>query len=126
MSKETISGQLRYSILNPGPEVSPLKFRGWFREESARIQETAKGPYDIIVIRLFITQRLIAAVSQRKIDVALQDVVDRHPNIHRVELQPVATPLTPEEMMEAARQAQEDIGEIVGNLAGPDDEKPIH
>ena len=126
MSQETISGQLRYSILNPPPELSPLKFRGWFRNEAARIQETAKGPHDIIVIRLFITQRLIAGVSQRKIDVALQDAVDRHPNIHRVELQPVATPLTNEEMMEAAREAQDDIGEIVGNLAGPDDKKPIH
>lgn len=112
-----ISGQLRYSIINPGPEITPLKFRGWFRQEAARIQEMAKGPHDIIVIRLFITQRLIAGVSQRKIDVALQDAVDRHPNIHRVELRPVDKPLTAAEMMEAGREAKEDINEAAERLA---------
>ena len=112
-----ISGQLRYSIINPGPEVTPLKFRGWFRQEAARIQEMAKGPHDIIVIRLFITQRLIAGVTQRKIDVALQDAVDRHPNIHRVELRPVDKPLTTAEMMEAGREAEEDINEVAEQLA---------
>ncbi|MBW7901945.1 MAG: hypothetical protein H3C26_10735 [Rhodocyclaceae bacterium] len=112
-----ISGQLRYSIINPGPEITPLKFRGWFRQEAARIQEMAKGPHDIIVIRLFITQRLIAGVTQRKIDVALQDAVDRHPNIHRVELRPVEKPLTADEMMEAGREAQQDINEVAERLA---------
>lgn len=112
-----ISGQLRYSIINPGPEITPLKFRGWFRQEAARIQEMAKGPHDIIVIRLFITQRLIAGVSQRKIDVALQDAVDRHPNIHRVELRPVDKPLSMDEMMEAGREAEEDINEVAEQLA---------
>lgn len=120
-----ISGQLRYSILNPGPEVTPLKFRGWFRQEAARIQEMAKGPHDIIVIRLFITQRLIAGVSQRKMDVALQDAVDRHPNIHRVELRPVDKPLTADEMMEAGREAEADINEVAERLAATvEDEAP--
>lgn len=120
-----ISGQLRYSILNPGPEVTPLKFRGWFRQEAARIQEMAKGPHDIIVIRLFITQRLIAGVSQRKMDVALQDAVDRHPNIHRVELRPVDKPLTADEMMEAGREAEADINEVAEQLAATvEDEAP--
>lgn len=126
-----ISGQLRYSIINPGPEITPLKFRGWFRQEAARIQEMAKGPHDIIVIRLFITQRLIAGVSQRKIDVALQDAVDRHPNIHRVELRPVGKPLTVDEMMEAGREAEEDINDVAERLAATvEDEKdsppPLH
>lgn len=120
-----ISGQLRYSILNPGPEVTPLKFRGWFRQEAARIQEMAKGPHDIIVIWLFITQRLIAGVSQRKMDVALQDAVDRHPNIHRVELRPVDKPLTADEMMEAGREAEADINEVAERLAATvEDEAP--
>jgi hypothetical protein len=112
-----ISGQLRYSIINPGPEITPLKFRGWFRQEAARIQEMAKGPHDIIVIRLFITQRLIAGVTQRKIDVALQDAVDRHPNIHRVELRLVDKPLTADEMMEAGRESEVDINEVAERLA---------
>ncbi len=121
-----ISGQLRYSIINPGPEISPLKFRSWFRQEAARIQEMAKGPHDIIVIRLFITQRLIAGVTQRKIDVALQDAVDRHPNIHRVELRPVDKPLTVDEMMEAGREAEEDINDVAERLAATveDDKTP--
>lgn len=121
-----ISGQLRYSIINPGPEISPLKFRSWFRQEAARIQEMAKGPHDIIVIRLFITQCLIAGVTQRKIDVALQDAVDRHPNIHRVELRPVDKPLTVDEMMEAGREAEEDINDVAERLAATveDDKTP--
>lgn len=120
-----IAGQLRYSIINPGPDVSPLKFRGWFREEAARIQEMAKGPHDIIVVRLFITQRLVAGVTQRKIDVALQDVVDRHPNIHRVELRVVDKPLTMEEMIDLGREAEEEIREVTDRLAATveDDEE---
>ena len=108
------------------PSTSPLKFRSWFRQEAARIQEMAKGPHDIIVIRLFITQRLIAGVTQRKIDVALQDAVDRHPNIHRVELRPVDKPLTVDEMMEAGREAEEDINDVAERLAATveDDKTP--
>lgn len=118
-----ISGQLRYSILNPGPEVTPLKFRGWFRQEAAQIQQMAKGPHDIIVIRLFISQRLIAGVTQRKIDVALQDAVDRHSNIHRVELRLVEKPLTADEMIVASQEAQEDINELAERLAEAVDDK---
>lgn len=111
------SGQLRCSIINPGPEITPLKFRSWFRQEVAQIQESAKSPHDIIVVRLFITQRLLAGVTQQKIDAILQGAVDRHPNIHRVEFLQVDNPLTPAEMLEAAREAEEDLDGIFQRLA---------
>ncbi len=112
-----ISGKLRYSIINPGPEVTPLKFRGWFRQEAARIQEMSNGPHDIIIIRLFITERLVFGVTQRKLDVILQDAVDRNPNIHRVELRTVEKPLSTAEMLDAGKEAEEDINELAERMA---------
>lgn len=112
-----ISGQLRYSIINPGPEVTPLKFRAWFRQEAARIQDMSKGPHDIIIIRLFITERLVFSMTQRKLDVILQDAVDRNPNIHRVELRTVEKPLSTTEMLDAGKEAEEDINELAERMA---------
>ena len=50
-------------------------------------------------------------------DGAHRHAVDRHPNIHRVELRPVDKPLTTAEMMEAGREAEEDINAVAEQLA---------
>jgi len=104
--------QYRVSILNPGIDVTPLKFRGWFRAQAADIDAKAlssESAHRVCVIRLYLTRRLIAAVGQDKIDRILQDAVDRFATIHRVELLDVDAPLTPNAMESVRQEVQAEM-----------------
>lgn len=92
--------------------ISPLNFRGWLRNEAIDIQRTARDPSDFIVIRLYMTKRYRNAVKQVALDKMLKAVVDKHPNIWRVELEVLHQPLTASEVLEAARAAQDELDEF--------------
>ena len=115
----TITGQLRISILHPEGGMSPAKFRAWLRTEATSIQSTA-GENDIIVIRLFLPARILSSITQRKIDVLLSEIVNKHANIHRVELRTVAANLTHDEMSSAVDEAHHDIEMMLKEVPPPD------
>lgn len=115
----SITGQLRISILHPEASISPLKCREWLRNEAANIQSGA-GENDIIIIRLFLPVRVLSSITQRKIDVLLSEIVNTHPNIHRVELRTVATALTLDQMSSAADEARHDIKAMLKELPPSD------
>ena len=95
-----------------------MKCREWLRNEAASIQSGA-GENDIIVIRLFLPVRILSSVTQRKIDALLSEIVNKHSNIHRVELRTVATTLTHDEMSSAANEARHDIEMMLKELPPP-------
>ena len=114
---------MRISILNVPEDITPLKFRGWLRNEAASIQHTSRSESDIIIIRIFITEMLRFALTQAKLDKILNSVVDRHPNIFRIELQIGKNFLTENEMKEAANEANADLQKMVGEIQS-DSKKP--
>ena len=101
-----IQGQFRSSILQVPAEVTPLKLRGYLRKEIEAVQATAQGEEDIIVVRVFVLEKVLFGLGARKVDSILQGVVEKCPNIQRVELEALARPLTAAEMQEAAAEAQ--------------------
>lgn len=105
-SRIMIEGQYRYSILQVPVEVTPLKLRGYLRKELETIQATAKDDTDIILVRLFVLERILFGLGPRKVDSVLAAVVSKCPNIQRVELEALSRPLSAEEMQEAAAEAQ--------------------
>lgn len=105
-SRIMIEGQYRYSILQVPVEVTPLKLRGYLRKELEAIQATAKDDTDIILVRLFVLERILFGLGPRKVDSVLAAVVSKCPNIQRVELEALSRPLSAEEMQEAAAEAQ--------------------
>ncbi len=83
------------SVLNPGPEVTPLKFRSWLRTEAADIDRMTRATnlaHQASIIRIFLPDRLRVAIGQAKLDRIIQDVVNQFETIIRVELQVVAGP----------------------------------
>jgi hypothetical protein len=102
-----IQGQFRSSILQVPADVTPLKFRGYLRKEIEAVQATAQGEEDIIVVRLFVLERVLFGLGVKKVDSILNGVVTKCPNIQRIELEALIRPLTAEEMQEAADEAQE-------------------
>lgn len=114
----TKTGQLRISILHPDEGMSPMACREWLRSEAASIQANA-GEHDIIVIRLFLPVRMISTLSQRKIDMLLSEIVNKHPNIHRIDLRPVVTSLSHDEMASAADEARHDIKAMLKAVPPP-------
>lgn len=119
---------VRMSILNVDETtVTALKFRGWLRSEATDIQQTARDKDDIIVIRLFMTDRLRFAITQPRLDKMLKAVVEKHPNIYRVELQTRSMPLSASEVMEAAEVAKADLkAAIEDNESGPKTPPTFH
>ena len=101
-----IQGQYRYSILQVPAEVTPLKFRGYLRKEVEAVQATAKDEEDIILVRLFVLEKVLFGLGAKKVDSILLGVVGKCPNILRIELEALARPLSQDEMREAAGEAQ--------------------
>jgi len=101
-----IQGQYRSVILQVPAEVTPLKFRGYLRKEIEAVQATAQSEEDIIIVRLFVLEKVLFGLGAKKVDSILLGVVEKCPNILRIELDGLARPLTQEEMQEAADEAQ--------------------
>lgn len=104
-----IQGQFRSSILQVPAEVTPLRFRGYLHREIQAVQATAEHAEDIIVVRLFVLEKVLFGLGAKKVDSILHGVVGKCPNIQRIELEALARPLTQEEMQEAADEAQQTL-----------------
>lgn len=121
-----IQGQFRSSVLQVPAEVTPLKFRGYLRKEIEAVQATAQNEEDIIVVRLFVLEKVLFGLGPRKVDSILQGVVGKCPNIQRIELEALVRPLTQDEMQEAADEAQATLQALShrvmasGGKLGPD------
>lgn len=102
-----IQGQFRSSILQVPAEITPLKFRGYLRKEIDAVQATAQNEEDIIIVRVFVLEKVLFGLGPKKVDSILQSAVGKCPNIQRIELEVLTRPLTAEEMQEAAAEAQE-------------------
>ena len=109
-----IQGQYRYSILQVPADVTPLKFRGYLRKEVEAVQATAKDEEDIILVRLFVLEKVLFGLGAKKVDNILLGVVGKCPNILRIELEALARPLTLDEMQEAASEAQASL-QVLGD-----------
>ena len=112
----TSTVHIRFSILNPGAEVTALKFRGWLRREAADIDQqtqAARQDHQASVIRIYLTEKLRLAIGQRKLDTIFQDVVDRFDSIYRVEFRIVDAPLDTEQMMLAQNECKVDIEALI-------------
>jgi len=101
-----IQGQYRSATLQVPAEVTPLKFRGYLRKEIEAVQATAQGEEDIIIVRLFVLEKVLFGLGAKKVDSILLGVVGKCPNILRIELEGLVRPLTKDEMQEAADDAQ--------------------
>ena len=121
-----IQGQFRSSILQVPAEITALKFRGYLRREIEAVQATAQGEEDIIVVRVFVLEKVLFGLGARKVDSIVQGVVGKCPNIQRIELEALLRPLTADEMQEAAADAQATLQALSdrvmasGGKLGPD------
>ncbi|MBK7646319.1 MAG: hypothetical protein IPJ12_03935 [Betaproteobacteria bacterium] len=104
-----IQGQFRSSILQVPANITPLKFRGYLRKEIEAVQATAQSEEDIIVVRVFVLEKVLFGLGARKVDSILHGVVAKCPNIQRIELEALVRPLSAEEMQEAADEAQDTL-----------------
>lgn len=123
----------RTSILNIPDNLTPLKLRGYLKQAAADIQFQT-GDKGYAVIRLFLPERLRLLFTQKKLDLLLQSIVDKHPAIHQIVLEPVEQPLSVAEMHEALKEEKSIMDELMqgakrmevlagGALAGNDEEE---
>lgn len=106
------SGKLSISLVNVPADVSALKLRGFLRAEAEDIQRKATE-HSLFIVRLFLPERLLFAVTQKKVDVLLQDITNKYESIQRVELVVVKQSLDLAQMMEEAKLAEEDVKQLI-------------
>ena len=107
--------QMRISIINVPDDLSPLKLRGYLRDEATDIQRiSAKNCY--AVIRLFLPDRIRFGYTQKKLDGLLEDIVGKFPSIYKIELVPVPRSLNAQQMEEETLAAQGHLQEMIEDL----------
>jgi hypothetical protein len=114
-----IQGQYRSATLQVPAEVTPLKFRGYLRKEIEAVQATAQGEEDIIVVRLFVLEKVLFGLGAKKVDSILHGALGKCPNILRIELEGLLRPLTQDEMQEAAAEAQSTLQMLRDRVMAP-------
>lgn len=114
-----IQGQYRSATLQAPAEVTPLKFRGYLRKEIEAVQATAQGEEDIIVVRLFVLEKVLFGLGAKKVDSILHNALGKCPNILRIELEGLLRPLTQDEMQEAAAEAQSTLQMLRDRVMAP-------
>ncbi|MBP8168838.1 MAG: hypothetical protein KAX99_04155 [Azonexus sp.] len=125
-----IQGQYRSATLQVPAEVTPLKFRGYLRKEIEAVQATAQGEEDIIVVRLFVLEKVLFGLGAKKVDSILHGALGKCPNIlHgalgkcpnilRIELEGLLRSLTQDEMQEAAAEAQSTLQALRDRVMAP-------
>lgn len=101
-------------------------FRGYLRREIEAVQATAQSEEDIIVVRVFVLEKVLFGLGAKKVDSILQGVVGKCPNIQRIELEALLRPLSADEMQDAAADAQATLQALSdrvmasGGKLGPD------
>ena len=114
-----IQGQYRSATLQVPAEVTPLKLRGYLRKEIEAVQATAQGEEDIIVVRLFVLEKVLFGLGTKKVDSILHGALGKCPNILRIELEGLLRPLTQDEMQEAAAEAQSTLQALRDRVMAP-------
>jgi hypothetical protein len=116
-----IQGQYRSATLQVPAEVTPLKFRGYLRKEIEAVQATAQGEEDIIVVRLFVLEKVLFGLGAKKVDSILHGALGKCPNILRIELDRTGLlrSLTQDEMQEAAAEAQSTLQALRDRVMAP-------
>jgi hypothetical protein len=114
-----IKGQYRSATLQVPAEVTPLKFRGYLRKEIEAVQATAQGEEDIIVVRLFVLEKVLFGLGAKKVDSILHGALGKCPNILRIELEGLLRSLTQDEMQEAAAEAQSTLQTLRDRVMAP-------
>lgn len=117
--------QLRISLLNPPANLSPLKFKSWLRAEAGQIQSLAKGPHDIIIVRMFLAHEVRMRIPSSDLDKLIKSLVAKHDNIQQIEVREVAHQLDFAGMAAAQDEASADMAAILeaarGGKSGGDD-----
>ena len=114
-----IQGQYRSATLQVPAEVTPLKLRGYLRKEIEAVQATAQGEEDIIVVRLFVLEKVLFGLGAKKVDSILHGALGKCPNILRIELEGLLRSLTQDEMQEAAAEAQSTLQALRDRVMAP-------
>ena len=114
-----IQGQYRSATLQVPAEVTPLKFRGYLRKEIEAVQATAQGEEDIIVVRLFVLEKVLFGLGAKKVDSILHGALGGCPYVLRIELEGLLRSLTQDEMQEAAAEAQSTLQALRDRVMAP-------
>lgn len=100
--------QFRISLVNVPDGISALKLRGFLRSEAEDIQSKATE-HSFFIVRVFMPERLLFAITEKKLDVILKGIPDKYESIYRVELVVVKKALDAAQMLEESKLAEEDL-----------------
>jgi len=77
--------QFNVNVLTVPSFIQPDEFSSWLHQESRALQDLAEDN-SLIIVRLYLAQRIKDVWSKQELDVLLQGITEKYPRIFRVEM----------------------------------------
>ncbi|WP_293780733.1 hypothetical protein [uncultured Oxalicibacterium sp.] len=77
--------QFNVNVLTVPAFIQPNEFPSWLNHEARALQDLAQDN-SLIILRLFLAQRIKDAWAKEELDVLLQGITEKFPHIFRVEM----------------------------------------
>ena len=77
--------QFNVNVLTVPSFIQPNEFSTWLHQESRALQDLADDN-SLIIVRLYLAQRIKDAWTKPELDVLLQGITEKYPHIFRVEM----------------------------------------
>lgn len=77
--------QFNVNVLTVPAFIQPSEFPSWLNHEARALQDLAQDN-SLIILRLFLAQRIKDAWAKKDLDVLLQGITEKFPHIFRVEM----------------------------------------
>lgn len=100
------------AVVSVPEALFPLKLRGYLQKEAQDIHAQA-GSESVIVMYVYLPERLLFAVTEKKLEMLLDGLVNKHASIYRIELRVVAHELNDEQTQAVIAEAESDLAEML-------------
>lgn len=114
--------QFNVNVLTVPTFIQPNEFSGWLHQEARALQDLAEDN-SLIIVRLYLAQRIKDAWTRKELDVLLQGITEKYPHIFRVEMIVIEEDLNLSEIEMLQSDGDEEIARLMESVERYQDQK---
>ncbi|GGC10567.1 hypothetical protein GCM10007205_19620 [Oxalicibacterium flavum] len=111
----TMNVQFNVSVLAVPSFVHPDEFSKWLHQETRALQDLA-DEHSLIIVRLYLPQRIKDVWSRKELDALLQGITDKYPQIFRTEMVVIQDDLKLSEVELLQSDAEKEIAALMESM----------
>ena len=107
--------QFNVSVLTVPSFIGPEKFAKWLQQEARALHDLAEED-SLIIVRLYLAQRIKAGWERKDLDALLQSITDKYPRIFRTELMVIEDDLKLSEIELLQSDAEKELAALTESM----------